>query len=119
MCVCVCVCVCVFFILIWRILPLYVQYSLNKAIDIVLDMFLIKLLILIICDSESKTGASKEKNKVTENTAFDLADVITGRKIVSELTREESITILQNIIALKTEIHYSKNNVSKEEKLEI
>ena len=31
----------------------------------------------------------KEKNKVTENSVFDLADVITGRKIVSELAREK------------------------------
>ena len=50
---------------------------------------------------------------------FDLADVITGRKIISELTREEKHYYLQNIIAIKTKIHYSKNNVSKEEKLKI
>ena len=33
--------------------------------------------------------ASEEKNKVIENSVFDLADVITGRKIVDELTSEE------------------------------
>ena len=30
--------------------------------------------------SQSKTGVSEEKNKVTENSVFDLADVITGCK---------------------------------------
>ena len=30
-----------------------------------------------ICDSESKTGRSEEQNKETENSFFDLADVIT------------------------------------------
>ena len=36
-----------------------------------------------ICDIQSKTGASEEKNKVTDNSYFDVADVITGRKIVN------------------------------------
>ena len=35
------------------------------------------------------------------------------------MIREKSITILQNIIALKAKIHYSKSTVSKEEKLKI
>ena len=42
-----------------------------------------------ICDSQSKTRAFEEENNVTENSVFDLADVITGRKIVGELNREE------------------------------
>ena len=33
--------------------------------------------------------ASEEKNKLTGTSVFDLADVITGRKMVSELTREK------------------------------
>ena len=42
-----------------------------------------------ICDSQNKTGASEVKNRVAENSVFDLAGVTTGRKIVSELTCEE------------------------------
>ena len=42
-----------------------------------------------ICDSQNKTGASEAKNRVAENSVFDLAGVTTGRKIVSELTCEE------------------------------
>ena len=40
----------------------------------------------------------KEK-KVTGNSVFDIADVITGSKIISELTYEEKYYFLQNIIA--------------------
>ena len=70
-------------------------------------------------DSQSKTGAFKEKNDIRENSVTDLPDVTTGRKIVIELTVKESITILQNAIALKAKIHYLENNVSKEKKLKI
>ena len=62
-----------------------------------------------ICDIQSKTGASEEKNKVTDNSYFDVADVITGRKIVNvSWPVKKNITILQNIIGLKTKVHYSK-----------
>ena len=42
-----------------------------------------------ICDSQSRQEHLKKKNRKTENSFFDLADIITGRKIVSELTYEE------------------------------
>ena len=35
------------------------------------------------------TGAFQEKKNVTENSAFDLADIVTRLKIFCELTREE------------------------------
>ena len=95
-----------FFILIQYILALYIQYNLNKAINIFFPQNLadsvIKenatgtgngeegaLLNENISDSQRKKKASEEKNKVTENSVFDLTDVITGHKIVRELTREE------------------------------
>ena len=40
-------------------------------------------------ESQSKTGTFEGKHNMTENFVFDLADVITGRKIISELTCEE------------------------------
>ena len=70
-------------------------------------------------DSQSKTGAFQEKNDIRENSVTDLHDVTTGRKIVIELTMKESITILQNAVALNAKIHYLENNVSKEKKLKI
>ena len=42
-----------------------------------------------ICDSQSRQEHLKKKNRKAENSFFDLADIITGRKIVSELTYEE------------------------------
>ena len=94
------------FILTWRILALYKQYSLNKAINIFSLENLVNcttqengtctgnreegtLLNENICDSQSRQEYLKKKNRKTENSFFDLADVITGRKIVSELTYEE------------------------------
>ena len=44
---------------------------------------------------------------MTENSVFDLANVITGRNAKSLVIwpMKESITILQNIIAMKAKIH--------------
>ena len=59
-----------------------------------------------ICDSQSKAEAFQEKNNVTDNCVFDLADVLTGPKIVSELTIKQSNLTKhywpKNIIGQKT-----------------
>ena len=55
---------------------------------------------------------------MTENFAFDLADVIAGQKIVSELTREGKYYYLAKYYCPKNQNSFLKNNVSKEEKLE-
>ena len=91
-------CIYVFFILIWRILALYIKYGLAKVINIFSLWNLVDnavqenatgignnkegaLLNENICDSQSKTGAFEEKNSWTESSVFDLADVITGCKL--------------------------------------
>ena len=47
---------------------------------------------------------------MTDNSVFDLADVLTGPKIISQLTMKQS-----NL----TKHYWPKNNVSKEDKLKI
>ena len=67
-------------------------------------------------------GAPKEKINEIDNSVFYLADVITSRKIVSELTREEKYYYLTKHYCLKDQNSLFKKqciNVSKEEKLEI
>ena len=53
-----------------------------------------------ICGTQSKTGVCEDKNKLTENSVWDLADVITGGKFVNVLTREEKYYYLTNAINL-------------------
>ena len=38
---------------------------------------------------QGKTGAFVERSNLTKDSAFDLINMITGPKVVSELTREE------------------------------
>ena len=73
-----------------------------------------------ICDSQSKTKrASKEKNKVTEDSLIDLGNVITGHDIVSELTHEEMYYYPTKQYCPIDQNSLFKNNVSKEEKPKI
>ena len=61
----------------------------------------------------------KKKNNVTENSFFDLDDVIADRKIVSELTHEEKYYYLTKHYFPKDQNLLHKKNVLKEENLKL
>ena len=61
----------------------------------------------------------QEKNNVTENSFFDLDDVIADRKIVSELTHEEKYYYLRKHYCPKDQNLLHKKNLLKEENLKL
>ena len=61
----------------------------------------------------------KKKNNVTENSFFDLDDVIVDRKIVSESTHEGQYNYLTRHYCPKDQNLLHKKNVLKEENLKL
>ena len=116
-------------------LALYIQYSLVNvnifSLQNLVDSTIqenatgigtreeVRLLIENICDSQSKTETFQEKNNVTENSFFDLDDVIVDRKIVSELTHEGQYNYLTRHYCPKDQNLLHKKNVFKEENLKL
>ena len=116
-------------------LALYIQYSLVNvnifSLQNLVDSTIqenatgigtreeVRLLTENICDSQSKTETFQEKNNVTENSFFDLDDVIADRKIVSELTHEEKYYYLRKHYCPKDQNLLHKKNLLKEENLKL